>query len=184
MSDTSKRPQSESTATLLTETSPKKLKSGNFLFHKVSKIGEGIISQGEMDRLAKEGYVIRKNVSVEAGYCLDTHRRTGDNLKETTIMIKDRKYEKDYMKWKGDDIRKRNNLADAERLEKEQQRKKEDQEKLDLERKVKIEQELAKGKGKATPAAESSSDSLSKSSSIDEDPKPTKKGPTIEEIVE
>jgi hypothetical protein len=73
MSDTLKRPQSESTATLLTEMSPKKLKSGNFLFHKVSKISEGVISQGEMDRLAREGYVIRKNVSVEAGYCLDTH---------------------------------------------------------------------------------------------------------------
>jgi hypothetical protein len=73
MSDTSKRPQLESTATLLTETAPKKLKSGNFLFHKVSKIGEGVISQGEMDRLTKEGYVIGKNVSVEAGYCLDTY---------------------------------------------------------------------------------------------------------------
>jgi hypothetical protein len=184
MSDTSKRPQLESTATLLAEMSPKKLKSGNFLFHKVSKIGKGIINQGEMDRLTREGYVIGKNVSVEAGYCLDTHWRAGDNLKETTIMIKDRKYKKDYMKWKGNDIRKRNNLADAERLERECQRKREDQEKLDLERKVKEEQELVKGKGKATPAIESSSDSSSKLSSIDEDPKPTKKGPTTEEIIE
>jgi Skp family chaperone for outer membrane proteins len=90
-------------------------------------------------------------------------------------MIKDRKYKKDYMKWKGNDIRKRNNLADAERLERECQRKREDQEKLDLERKVKEEQELVKGKGKATPAIESSSDSSSKLSSIDEDPKPTEK---------
>jgi hypothetical protein len=73
MSDTSKRPQSESAATLLAETSPKKLKSGNFLFHKVSKIGEGIISQGEIDRFAKEGYVIGKNVSIEAGYCLNMY---------------------------------------------------------------------------------------------------------------
>jgi hypothetical protein len=150
----------------------------------VSKIGEGVISQGEMDRLTKEGYVIGKNVSVEAGYCLDTHWRTGDNLEETTIMIKDGKYKKDYMKWKGDDIRKRNNLTDAERLERECQRKREDQEKLDLERKVKEEQELVKGKGKATPAIESSSDSSSKLSSIDKNPKPTKKGPTIEEIIE
>jgi hypothetical protein len=39
----------------------------------VSKIGEGIISQGEIERLAKEGYVIRKNISIEAGYCLDTY---------------------------------------------------------------------------------------------------------------
>jgi hypothetical protein len=38
-------------------------------------------------------------------------------------MIKDGKYKKDYMKWKGNDIRKKNNLADAERLEREHQRK-------------------------------------------------------------
>jgi hypothetical protein len=99
-------------------------------------------------------------------------------------MIKDRKYKKDYMKWKGNNIRKRNDLADAERLDKERQRKKEDQEKLDLEKKVKIEQELAKGKEKATPATEPPSDSSSKLSSIDKDPKPTEKGLTMEEIVE
>jgi hypothetical protein len=50
----------ESAATLPTESSPKKLKSGNFLFHKVSKIGKGPISKGEFDRLTKEGYIIGK----------------------------------------------------------------------------------------------------------------------------
>jgi hypothetical protein len=34
-------------------------------------------------------------------------------------MIKDRKYKRDYTKWESNDIRKRNDLADAERLEKE-----------------------------------------------------------------
>jgi hypothetical protein len=70
--------------------------------------------------------------------------------------------------FKGNNIKKRNNLADTERLKRDQRRKKEDQEKLDLEVKVKTEQELAKGKGKAIPPAEPpklSSDSSSKDSS-------------------
>jgi hypothetical protein len=102
-------------------------------------------------------------------------------------MMKGGKYEKDYMKWKSNDIRKRNDLADVERQGRDQQRKREDQEKLDLEAKVKAEQDLTKGKGKAIPPAEPSklsSNSLSKLSAIAEDPKPTTKGPTIEELIE
>jgi hypothetical protein len=99
-------------------------------------------------------------------------------------MKKDGKYEKDYKKWKGDDIRKRNDLADVERLEREQRRKKEDQEKLDLEAKVKSEQELASAKGRNVPPIESSNSSLLESSSIDEDPKPVERKPTIDELVE
>jgi hypothetical protein len=180
MSDTSKRPQSESTATLLAEATPNKLKSGNFLFHKISKIGEGIINQKEIERLAKEGYVIRKNISIEPEYCLDTYRRTGNNVKDITIMKRDGKYKKDYRKWKSNDIRKRNNLADTERLEIEQRRKKEDQEKLDLEAKVRSEQELTKGK--VIPTIKSSDSSSG--SSINKDPKPTERKPTIDKLVE
>jgi hypothetical protein len=184
MSDTSKRPRLESTATLLAEAAPNKLKSGNFLFHKVSKIGKGIINQKEIERLAKEGYIIGKNVSIEPEYCLDTYRRTDNNVEDVTIMKKDGKYKKDYKKWKGNDIRKRNDLADVERLEREQRRKKEDQEKLDLEAKVKSEQELASAKGRNVPPIESSDSSLLELSSIDEDPKPVERKPTIDELVE
>jgi hypothetical protein len=161
---------------------PNKLKSGNFLFHKISKIGEGVINQREIERLAKEGYVIGKNVSIELEYCLDTYQRTGDNVKDITIMKKDGKYKKDYQKWKGDDIRKRNNLADVQRAEAEQRRKKEDQEKLDLEAKVRLEQK-EKTKEKTTPTIESS-DSSSSESSIDEDPKPIERKPTMDKLVD
>jgi hypothetical protein len=180
MSDMSKRPQSESTATLLAEAVPNKLKSGNFSFHKISKIGEGIIDQKEIERLAKEGYIIGKNVSIEPEYHLDTYSRTTNNVEDITIMKKDGKYKRDYRKWKDNNVRKRNNLADVERLEKEQRTKKEDQERLDLEAKVKSEQDQAKGK--AIPPIESSNSSSE--SSIDEDPKPTERKPTIDKLVE